>query len=220
MVFKPNRHLTLDEVIRVVADLRRLAKRRMSPRLNLTIFRLACCCGLRRGEISGLLLGDVNLTGPEPFLHIRAEITKADPVPTPEGQPHQRRAHERYVPLWWDSQTLADITWWYEYRTKVMGDEPDQPFVCGLSILNHRKVLPDFQIARRWRTAIRCLGPERVEQLSVHCGRHTAATLSLEAGRSMLEVQAMMGHRDPRTTSIYLHAINRNLPDVFAVRQT
>jgi len=48
--------MMLDEVLAALKDLRRRAKRGPSNKLNLTVFRLACCCGLRRSEIAGLLL--------------------------------------------------------------------------------------------------------------------------------------------------------------------
>src|SRR6516162_4573862 len=49
--------LTRRELARVLADLQARAPRLANVHLNLAIVRLACCCGLRAGEIGGLRLG-------------------------------------------------------------------------------------------------------------------------------------------------------------------
>jgi len=199
------RFLTLDEVLRIITDLKRRKKRSRSSHLNLVLFRFAACCGLRRSEIAGLTFLDLVLAGARPCVVVRKENTK--------GMPGKRRA--RKSPLWWDAGTLEDIKEWVEVRM-MMGAKPDDPVLCGLSTVNLGKPLDGKLLARRWKTAIRCLGPERVKQLSVHCGRHSFASLSLEAGRSILEVKDALGHASITTTSVYLHAVSRDVPDVFA----
>ena len=42
-----------------------------------------------------------------------------------------------------------------------------------------------------------------------HVLRHTAATLSLAKGAQLTQVQAMLGHRDPKTTTAYAHVVDR-----------
>lgn len=52
--------------------------------------------------------------------------------------------------------------------------------------------------------------------LSAHSLRHTAGTLSLQNGSSLLEVQDFLGHSDPKTTAVYTHVLNsqeNNLAD-------
>ena len=44
--------------------------------------------------------------------------------------------------------------------------------------------------------------------LSPHSLRHTAGTLSLQRGSSLREVQDLLGHSDPKTTTIYTHVLN------------
>ena len=46
--------LSESEIARVLADLKRRARRSVNSRQNLVIFRLATCCGLRVSEICGL----------------------------------------------------------------------------------------------------------------------------------------------------------------------
>ena len=82
------------------------------------------------------------------------------------------------------------------------------------------KQLSGQLLSKRWRTAIKALGKERVRQLSVHSGRHSFASLSLESGRSLAEVRDALGHKNIMTTSVYLHCLSRNVPDVFAASQS
>jgi integrase len=50
----PTKILTRTELASVLADLNRKAPRSKNTRLNLVIFRLASCCGLRASEIAQL----------------------------------------------------------------------------------------------------------------------------------------------------------------------
>lgn len=45
--------------------------------------------------------------------------------------------------------------------------------------------------------------------ISTHSLRHTAGTLALRAGAELRQVQDLLGHADPRTTSIYVHVGDR-----------
>jgi integrase len=204
----PTRFLTLPEVLRILKDLKRRKKRSRSSHLNLIIFRLSCCCGLRRKEIAGLKFTDLVLVGPRPCIIVRKNNTK--------GRAEKRRT--RKVPLWWDAGTLSDLKEWVEFWKK-MGAAASDPVVCGVSQVNHGKPLTGDLLAKRWKAAIRCLGPERVGQLSIHCGRHSFCSLSKAAGHSSIEIRGAVGHASEATTNIYLHAVeSEDIPDVFAAR--
>ena len=45
--------------------------------------------------------------------------------------------------------------------------------------------------------------------ISAHSLRHTAGTLALRSGADLRQVQDLLGHKDPRTTSIYAHVADR-----------
>ena len=45
--------------------------------------------------------------------------------------------------------------------------------------------------------------------LTAHSLRHTAGTLALRTGSDLRQVQDLLGHADPRTTSIYAHVGDR-----------
>jgi len=204
----PTRVLELPEVHAVLDDLHRRKRRSDNSHQNLALFRLACCCGLRRKEIVGLDVGDLFLDGPKPCVRVRAAVTK--------GQEGKRKG--RTVPLWWDAETLADLAEWRNGRL-VDGATQTDPLLTTLARNWPNERLTVQVASRRWRTAIRVLGPERRRQVSIHCGRHTFATLSLTAGRSLVEVCDAMGHANIATTHEYLHLICRDgVPDVFGRR--
>ena len=202
----PTRFLTKEEVLRVLKDLHRRKKHSVSSFCNLIVFRFSCCCGLRRAEIAGLKFTDLVLAGARPCVLVRKTNTK--------GRPDKRRS--RKVPLWWDAGTLADLQEWVAFRKQMRATVHD-PVVCGVSKVNAGKPLTGLLLASRWKTAIRCLGPERVRQLSIHCGRHSFCSLSKAAGHSSIEIRDPVGHTSEATTNLYLHAVeSENVPDVFA----
>lgn len=200
----PTSFLLPAEIARVLKYLRQ-HKRYRNTRRNLAIFRLACCCGLRRKEIAGLNMKDVLTVGPRPSIMVRAAITK--------GQVGKRK--NRTVPLWWDTGTLKDLIAWKAYRVK-MGAGPNDPFVCTMRVdCAGQRMLLDC-ISQQWQSAIRVLGRDRVRQLSVHKGRHTCASHLLSAGVPVAVVRDSLGHSNMSITDIYLHALPvDHITDVF-----
>ena len=192
----PTDVLSTSEVLSVVADLHRRRKRSINSWQNLAIFWLSAGCGLRRMEISGLNLDDVTIDGPTPCVKVRSATTK--------GRAGKRKT--RIAPLWWDDQVLTDIAEW-KNRRESEGAGPADPFVCNRQPPGVGKRLSRESISRRFFTAIRILGPNRINQQHVHCGRHTFLSHALSAGRSLVEVRDAAGHTNIAITSIYLHAL-------------
>lgn len=48
-------------------------------------------------------------------------------------------------------------------------------------------------------------------KITPHCLRHSFATHLMEQGVGQKKIQALLGHRDPRSTEIYLHVSNKSL---------
>jgi len=186
----PTKILTRRELATVLADLKRKAPRSHNTRLNLVLFRLACCCGLRASEIAKLQVGDVRVERARPHLRIRTGAAKG-------GRP-------RTVPLWWDSGTLADLAAWKAERHDH-GAGPDQPFIASLRAGRAQTPLSRHTLRKRFRTACKTLGPARLESLTIHHGRHTFISRALAGGRSLAEVRAAAGHCNVSITSGYLH---------------
>jgi integrase len=182
--------LTRHELATVLTDLKTKTRRSTNAMRNLVIFRLACCCGLRVSEISGLQLDDVVLDTPRPHLCLRAATTKG------------KRA--RRVPLWWDAGTLADITAWAATR-RDHGARGGDPFVCSVQAHRHGESLQRAAIRRRFLSACKVLGLARLHTLTIHHGRHTFISHALAGERTLAEVRAAAGHTNISVTSIYLH---------------
>ena len=197
--------LSRQELAAVLKDLKRRASRLTNVQMNLAIVRLACCCGLRASEIGGLTLGDVRVGIAQPHLQVRAE--------------HDKRNQPRRVPLWWDAGTLADLSAWLDYRYD-QGAGRDDPFVCSLQAATLGEPLNRHVLRRRFHTACRVLGWDRVRTLTIHHGRHTFISHALAGGRTLAEVKAAAGRASLLTTSVYLHVVvdeREEVGELFAV---
>jgi len=197
--------LSRQELAAVLKYLKRRAARLPNVRMNLAIVRLACCCGLRASEIGGLTLGDVRVGIVRPHLLVRAEYAK--------------RNRPRRVPLWWDAGTLADLSAWLDYRYDQGAGRHD-PLVCSLQAATFGQPLNRHVLRRRFHTACRVLGWDRLRTLTIHHGRHTFISHALAGGRTLAEVKAAAGHASLLTTSVYLHVVvdeREEVGELFAV---
>jgi len=187
----PTKILTRGELAAVLADLRRKAPRSKNTRLNLVLFRLATCCGLRATEIAKLQVGDVRVDVARPHLRIRVGASKG--------------GRSRTVPLWWDAGTLADVAEWRKSRVGS-GAEVTQPFIASLQLGRAIKQFSRHTLRKRFRTACKVLGAERLANLTIHHGRHTFISHALAGGRTLAEVRDAVGHGNVSITSRYLHS--------------
>ena len=182
--------LTRRELAQVLADLKRKASRSPNTRLNLILVRLACCYGLRVSEIAGLQIADVRVEVSRPHLRIRRGAAKG--------------AKPRMVPLWWDQGTLADLKAWKTERL-AHGALPEEPLAGCLQAKRKGTLLSRHTLRKRFRTACKILGPERVAMLTIHHGRHTFISHALAGLRTLAEVRDAAGHANVSITSAYLH---------------
>lgn len=81
------------------------------------------------------------------------------------------------------------------------------PFVCSLQAATFGRPLSRHVLRRRFRTACRVLGWDRLRELTLHHGRHTFISHALAGGRSLAEVRAAAGHASLVTMSVYLHVV-------------
>jgi integrase/recombinase XerD len=182
--------LSRRELAAVLNDLKRKAPRSKNTRMNLVLFRLACCCGLRASEIARLQVGDVRTELARPHIRIRRGASKG-------GRP-------RMVPLWWDAGTLDDLAAWKVQRVRS-GAEPNEPLLASLIPGRAVKTFSRHTLRKRFRTACRVLGQARLATLTIHHGRHTFISHALAGGRTLAEVRDAAGHANVSITSAYLH---------------
>jgi integrase len=201
----PTKILTRREIATVLAELHRKALRSKNTRLNLVIFRLAACCGLRASEIAKLQMADVRTELPRPHLRIRRGASKG-------GRP-------RTVPLWWDAGTVADLKMWKDERGQADA-QPTDPFASSLQAERSTRSLSRHTLRKRFRTACKSLGKERLATLTIHHGRHTFISHALAGGRTLAEVRDAAGHANVTITSGYLHVLvdDGSLGDLFAAQ--
>lgn len=65
-----------------------------------------------------------------------------------------------------------------------------------------------FAARARFLTACKALGPERVNRLTIHDGRHTAISHWIAARILLAQVRDAAGHSSIAVTSIYTHALD------------
>jgi integrase len=188
----PDKVLTKQEIHSVVADLRRRARRSTNSKMNLALFRLACCCGLRVSELTGLILDDLRVDCGRPSIRVRKAIAKG----------HKPRT----VPLTFDAATLADLREWKMFRVN-QGARGDDWVICSQSKPSVGRQIDRRNARKRFKAACRALGGERVATLTIHHGRHSFITHCLYAGRNVIEVQAAAGHSSLNTTTRYAHVL-------------
>ena len=198
--------LSESEIAAVLADLKRRARRSVNSRMNLTIFRLATCCGLRVSELIGLRVGDLRVGLRRPYINVPSAVAK--------------RHKGRRVPLWWDQGTLDDLTAWRDLRTG-QGATAGDPFICSQARRSLGRPIDRQNARMRFKAACRALGAERVAELTIHHGRHSFVSHALKK-RSLAEVRDAAGHSNIATTSIYAHVATADdgMGDLFAFGAT
>jgi integrase len=185
--------LSRTEIAEVIADLKRRARRSVNTRMNLAVFRLATCCGLRVSEIAGLKVQNVRVGIKKPYLYLPKNITK--------GKKGRR------VPLWWDQGTLDDIVDWKTERQSQGAISTDY-FVCAMSKSTFGSCIDPRNLRNRFISSCRILGKERQKHLTIHHGRHSFVSHSLFGGRSLAEVRDAAGHSNISITSVYAHIVS------------
>ena len=153
-------------------------------RRDLPMLALMALHGLRDVEIHRLSAADLHLDDQAPSLVARG------------------KTGDRIVYL---RQDVADAlaAWVAERGEDLEGDAP-----VFVSVSNRGR---GGRISRRGIrvTADGYLARIGSKHTGTHVLRHTAATLALKGGAQIHQIQAMLGHKDPRTTMVYAHVIDR-----------
>jgi len=107
--------------------------------------------------------------------------------------------------------TLKPILAYLQVRGSV---EDKAPLFTSLSDRNKNQRLTTKSISRIVKAYLRAINLDS-KKLTAHSLRHTAITLSLKAGATIQEAQALGRHADINTTMIYAHNIDRikNAPE-------
>ena len=152
------------------------------------IINLLARTGLRTIEASRALAGDIKQKQGERVLWIQGK---------------SRSSKDEFVLL--TEEAMAPIL---DYM-RARGPLPETaPIFCSHSDRNRGQALTPRSISRICKDRLLAVGLEDTK-LSAHSLRHSAITLSILGGASLVQAQSMARHSDPRTTQGYFHDINR-----------
>jgi len=150
------------------------------------IIELLYTTGMRRSELIGLQLQDVNMEG---------KLIKV----------LGKRNKERYIPLL--DQTILIIKEYLEFRTRLKTD------VLNLIITQKGKPLNDslvYKIVKKNMTLV-----STKEKRSPHVLRHAFATHLLDEGSDLNTVKELLGHSSLASTQVYTHTSLERLKEVY-----
>jgi integrase len=148
-----------------------------------TVFWLVAETGIRRGEICGLNVGDVDLN--EQAITVQRSRWKSKLKRPKNGK-------KRFFAL---SPQLAE-----RLRFYVEDRNPDEPLFLSTE---GRRLHPDNFIKRQLKPILKKLGLDG----AAHAFRHGNASLLDHLHAPMKVRQDRLGHADPRTTMGYTHVI-------------
>lgn len=147
---------------------------------NRAMFGTLTLAGLRRGELLGLRLTDIDMR--DDVIRIRPETTKNRRARTVTIVSRLRELMKEYLVVRTKRPATTQMLWMSSRR----------PTGFTLDGLNH---LVD-RLSR--------LAGFRVK---IHKMRHTFATRTYQVSKDIVSVQAALGHRDIKTTMVYTHAL-------------
>lgn len=176
--------LTLDQVIAVL----RKAKEGNSASRDYAMIFLMVTCGLRVSEVAHADVGDLRYVGGDPVIYVygKGRDGKTDSVNVPKK--------------------VAAII--YEYLGTRTDLTANSPLFAAVSRNNSDGRLTARSISRIVKNLFLLSGINS-ERLTAHSLRHTAVTMSLEAGATLQEVQQFARHSLIVTTQIYAHNLER-----------
>ena len=116
--------------------------------------------------------------------------------------PFTKSGKVRHVPL---SKGALEILLILKDSTKQIEIKRDAPTIGEWIFPNPKTLKPYVSIFYSWDTARKLAN---MPELRIHDLRHSFASFLVNAGRSLYEVQELLGHADIRTTSRYAH-LNR-----------
>ncbi len=154
---------------------------------NKALYSLMTCCGLRCVEVQRANFGDLEKIGGVYRLRL-------------QGKGHTQKDSAVNVP-----ESVVKLI--FDYLEKRGTIKADYPLFASISNRNNGGRLTTVSISRIIKSALREGGYDS-PRLTAHSLRHSAATVALQSGASLREVQQLLRHQKIDTTTIYLHELN------------
>jgi len=156
------------------------------------LINLMARTGLRDVEVSRAQMQDIRQEAGQAVLWI-------------QGKGHQEK--DQFVLL--TDEAESPLRRYLQARAQRLGPPaPDAPLFCSFSDRNRGEALSTRSISRIAKTRMQAVGLDS-EKVTAHSLRHTAISLSIQGGASLIQAQAMARHSDPKTTMIYFHNLER-----------
>ena len=176
--------LALDQVLVILKK----AKEGNSASRDYAMVFLMVTCGLRVSEVAHADVGDLRYVGGEPVLYVygKGRDGKTDSVNVPK-------------------KVAAVIYQYLGTRTDLTANSP---LFASVSRNNSGGRLTSRSISRIVKNLLQRSGFDG-DRMTAHSLRHTAVTMSLEAGATLQQVQQFARHSLIVTTQIYAHNLER-----------
>ena len=152
------------------------------PEPHATMTLVMVWCGLRWGECAGLRVEDVD------WLRRRIRVV---------GAMTQAGAWKEYPKTSRSRREIPCPGWLIERLSTI---EPARGLIFTTRRQSRNLTGTNWRVV--WDEAIEAAG---VPDYTPHACRHTAASWLVQAGATLYEVQAFLGHEDPKTTMRYAH---------------
>lgn len=157
-----------------------------------------------------LMLGIMALEGTRTVELHRADIASVVRQGKNLGVRVEGKRSIRVVPL---TPDLARLLVEYLHQRETNGEvlEPTRPLFISTGNNSRGKRISRRGIRTIVDTYLKLADLKHTpgRTISAHSLRHTAGTLALRSGADLRQVQDLLGHSDPRTTSIYTHVGDR-----------
>lgn len=151
---------------------------------NFALINLMARTGLRTIEISRASISDMCQQSGESILWIQGKGRDAK-------DDFVLLIHEAMQPL-------------REYLSKRGRCSESEPLFADIYKTRSIKALTPRMLSKIVKESLKSAGLDD-KRLSAHSLRHTAISLSIKGGASLIQAQAMARHSDPKTTMIYFH---------------
>lgn len=163
-------------------------------------FRTIAYTGLRKGEMLALTWEDIDFENKT--LRVSKTLTKGKDGRIYIGPPKAKRSKRTIVI---DDETLTVLKRWRTEQVKVYAELSISTFrPKQLIFSNESNEFVTLSQPRKWLDSI--INTHHLKRITNHGFRHTHATLLLEAGASMKDVQERLGHANIQITmNLYVH---------------
>lgn len=151
--------------------------------------------GLRRGECVGLQWGDIDTE--KLTLHISRNITIDRNSPEKYHVGKTKTGEERTVPI--SKRVYYLLMELKRQQSDVYGVLLPTAYIFCTAQDPYKPIYPTEPT--RWQSKF--VKRNNLPRVSPHDLRHTAATLALESGADLKQVQELLGHKDPSTTMAF-----------------